>query len=172
MVREATEAAQAAAQRGENMAGLMMELLARAKRTVENTPSLLPVLREAGVVDAGGQGLYYFFEGMSRVITGLTSPAAANQTASVAAVSEAEQEYGFEVQLLIEGENMPIDALRDRLAGLGESVLVVGDESLIRVHIHTERPDEVLEITRATGKVSDVEVTNLDSQAEEFRGQH
>lgn len=165
VIKEAAKAARQAAQQGANLARMMDEVVLCAKTTIERTPELLPVLKEAGVVDAGGQGLYYILEAMRSCAweEGGAGPGSASSHPENPLVG-AEQNYGYEIQLLIQGEDLPLDETRQRMAEMGESVLVVGDESLIRVHVHTPRPDRVLAYALDIGRVEDVSVENLDQQ--------
>ncbi len=165
VINEAAKAARQAAQQGANLARMMDEVVLYAQAAIERTPELLPVLKEAGVVDAGGQGLYYILEAMRSCaweIGGL-SPVSA-RTQSVSPLLGTEQSYGYEIQLLIRGQDLPLEETRQRIAEMGESVLVVGDENLIRVHVHTPRPDRVLAYALDLGRVEDISVENLDQQ--------
>ena len=154
---------------------MMDEVVLCARDTIDRTPELLPVLKEAGVVDAGGQGLYYVLEAMrsaAREVGEVSSSLVERQFAR--RLTEVEQSYGYEIQLIIRGQDLPFGEAQHKLAGMGESVLVVGDDSLIRVHVHTPRPDRVLAYALEIGQVEDVEVTDLDQQvrsvASERRG--
>ena len=165
VINEAAKAARQAAQQGANLARMMDEVVLCAKATIERTPELLPILKEAGVVDAGGQGLYYILEAMRSCAWeegGASSGSARGQV--VNPFMGAEQSYGYEIQLIIRGQGLPLEETRQRMAEMGESVLVVGDESLIRVHVHTPRPDRVLTYALDIGRVEDVSVENLDQQ--------
>ena len=175
VIREAANAAHRAAQQGANLARMMDEVVLCAKDTIDRTPELLPVLKEAGVVDAGGQGLYYVLEAMrsaAREVGAVSSSLVERQFAR--RLTEVEQSYGYEIQLIIRGQDLPFGEAQHRMADMGESVLVVGDGSLIRVHVHTPRPDRVLAYALEIGQVEDIEVTNLDQQvravASERRG--
>jgi len=170
VIREAAEAAYQASKQGANLTRMMDEVVARAKAAIERTPELLPVLKEAGVVDAGGQGLYYVLEAMRSCaweVSGVTAEPVEGQAEH--ATLTAEQGYGYEIQLIIRGEELPLEEARRRIAEMGESVLVVGDEKLIRVHVHTPRPDRVLGYALDIGRVEDVEVANLDQQVQATR---
>jgi len=167
VMREAANAAHQAAQQGANLARMMDEVVLGAQAAIERTPELLPVLKEAGVVDAGGQGLYYVLEAMrscAREEEVVISPGLAFQQPATS-VAEAEQEaYGYEIQLIIRGQDLPLEEAQQAIGEMGESVLVVGSENLIRVHVHTPRPDRVLAYALDIGQVGDVEVENLDEQ--------
>ena len=165
VIREASEAASKTAGRGVGFAHTMMSVVARAKKTVERTPEMLPVLKEAGVVDAGAKGLYYVFEGMKNSICRKpTHRLPRKSSGRVRRSREKERVYGFDVQFILEGEMLPFEEIRDTVTACGECPLVVGDESLIRVHVHTLNPDHVLDYARSKGTVTDVIVEDMDLQ--------
>jgi DAK2 domain fusion protein YloV len=166
VMREAANAAHQAAQQGANLARMMDEVVLCAQAAIERTPELLPVLKEAGVVDAGGQGLYYILEAMrSCAREEVAASPGLDRQQPVTPVVEAEREaYGYEIQLIIRGQDLPFEEAQHEIGEMGESVLVVGGESLIRVHVHTPRPDRVLAYALDIGQVEDVEVENLDEQ--------
>jgi dihydroxyacetone kinase-like predicted kinase len=151
----------------------MSAVVTQAKKTVKKTPDLLPQLKEAGVVDAGGKGLFYVFQGMNNYI----NERIAKSKALVANAMKPETEsvpqgYGFDLQFLLRGNGMPLDMVRSKIEKMGESVIVVGDECLIRVHVHTHKPGAVLKYVRTIGEVTDVLKESLDEQIKEFRKKH
>jgi DAK2 domain fusion protein YloV len=168
VMREAANAAHQAAQQGANLARMMDEVVLGAQAAIERTPELLPVLKEAGVVDAGGQGLYYVLEAMrscAREEEVAVGPGLVATQQPATRLAQAEQEaYGYEIQLIIRGEDLSLEEAQQAIGEMGESVLVVGSENLIRVHVHTPRPDRVLAYALDIGQVGDVEVENLDEQ--------
>ena len=170
VVREAAEAAQRAAQRGADLASMMAEITAQAGKAVERTPQLLPVLQEAGVVDAGGKGLYYVLQAMQFCASEIV-PISSGRVSGpqVSDTGKAKESYGYEIQLVIRGQGLPYEEARARIGEMGESVLVVGDSSLIKVHVHTPRPDRVLAYALDLGHVSDVTIEDLDAQVEARR---
>lgn len=171
--REASEMAMHMAERGASLKQTMKAVATQAKKTVKQTPELLPQLKEAGVVDAGGKGLFYVFQGMSNFIgEGATRSRAFVTGAMKQGVQSALQGYGYDLQFLIQGNDMPLDKVRSKIEKMGESVMVVGDKRLIRVHIHTQEPDAVLKYARTAGDVSDVVKDSLDDQVKEFRERH
>ncbi len=169
VIREAAEAAHKQAERGASLKQTLTAVASQARHTVEKTPELLPQLKEAGVVDAGGKGLYYFFLGMkqffSRKVTRFEEH---RSTAHKAVTNAAPHRYGFDLQFLIEGEQLPVDEIRGKILPMGDSVLVVGDEQLIRVHIHTKETQSVLDFCATKGKLKDITQEDLDEQAAKF----
>lgn len=176
VVREAAEAAAAAARNDGGLALVMEATVTAAKAAVAKTPSLLDVLREAGVVDAGGQGLYVMFEGMlgylmgeemvATVAPGASRPALAAAPTLAPAVEG--QNYGYCTNFLIVGRNMPLDEVRLRIEAMGESALVVGNTSTIRVHVHTFDPGAALSYGSSLGTLRNIKVDNIDEQHQDF----
>jgi len=152
-----------------------------ARVSVEKTPTLLAVLREAGVVDSGGAGLQLILEGIANVPSvapsrgtveaerrSSTSPS--SKPAVVAApVDAAPTEFGYETVFILSSPTTPLDlaAIRAHLETIGESVLVAGDEVTCKVHVHNLRPDEVLAYGISLGDVRAVTIENLDQQSAE-----
>jgi len=168
VIREASKAASDTAERGSSFAHTMMSVVARARKTVKRTPEMLPVLKEAGVVDAGAKGLYYVFVGMKDSICRKPTHRPAGKSSSqVPSTKEKERVYGFDVQFILQGENLPFEEIRDWVAASGECPLVVGDESLIRVHVHTLNPDNILDYARSKGMLTDIIVEDMDLQVRE-----
>ncbi len=140
--------------------------VAAAAASVERTPTLLPVLREAGVVDAGAKGMLTILEGFLHALDNgrqrVREPAA--DAPPRAAVAKEPGSFGFCTEFLVAGENLPLARIRERLDGEGTSVILVGDGRAVRVHLHTARPDAVIEYARSLGSVSRLEVQDLDRQ--------
>jgi DAK2 domain fusion protein YloV len=162
----------------EDLVSFMETVVQEARKSVERTPDLLDVLKEAGVVDAGGQGIYILLEGILFYLRGeaeqiemmeIESPAAL-QPAFMAARSATtgEKVYGYCTQFLIKGENLSVDRVRDEIEDKGESIVVVGDETTVKVHIHTTNPGAILELGTSMGSLHDLEIQNMDDQHEEF----
>ncbi len=171
VIREVSEAASDTAERGGSFAHTIMSVVSRAKKTVKRTPEMLPVLKEAGVVDAGAKGLYYVFEGMKDSICRKSAQRPAKKSLHQApSTRKKERVYGFDVQFLLQGENLPFEEIRNKVAASGECPLVVGDESLIRVHVHTLNPEDILDYARSKGTLSDVVVEDMDLQVREKMG--
>jgi len=175
VIREAATAAQAkSSSNNTDMLSVMETVVEEAKASVARTPTLLPVLRQAGVVDAGGQGLYVVFEGALRYLRGEPEEAGPADTAPVAnpiitAQNPAEKvQYGYCTEFLLHGKALDPEAIREKLITLGESVLVVGDEAMIRVHLHTFDPGIALSYAAALGTLQQVKVENMDDQHQDF----
>jgi len=184
VIREAAAAARAAAERENDLEHVLAATVEAAAAAVAATPSLLPVLREAGVVDAGGQGLLRLLEGALGYARGTApsvtagaaeagqAPGAARAARPSTLVALADEGFGYETMFLVQprpGQALDVDAIRERLGQIGESVLVAGDQRGVKVHVHSERPDEVLSLGLSLGVLSRISVENLDQQAHDVR---
>ena len=175
--RAVSQAAAAAATRSRDVREFLRHVVDAADAAVRRTPELLPVLREAGVVDSGGKGLFLIYEGMYRALTG--ADIADNPDAGLAAVAEAEIEHalekgkralppvrwGFDVQFLVERPNKPPAAILEDICAMGDYPLVEGDETIVKVHVHVFDPGVPLSYAVRLGFVSDVVVENMDDMA-------
>lgn len=161
------------------LAELLDRALAAGREATARTPELLPVHKRAGVVDAGAQGLTYLLEGVADLVSGRVhevAPLAAEEPARTAAGAAGEglgAVWGYDVQFLLPSPTRTVAALREEMLRFGLEdptlgcVLVVGDESFVKVHVHTRRPDEILRIGLGAGQIRDVVVENLDLMAAE-----
>ncbi len=160
----------------------MLDAVCRgARESVALTPTMLPVLMQAGVVDAGGQGLAVILEGARRYVNGgqadadeIEPPAPVGVDSAAGSVSHEflaatdEDQYGYCTQLLIQGEGLDAGSIRESMSSMGQSAVVVGTESTVRVHVHVEDPGPVVSAGVARGIVSQVKIENMDSQHIEF----
>ena len=175
VVREASSAAQLQAASGSNdLISVMEAIVSAAGESVANTPSLLPVLREAGVVDAGGQGLYTVLEGALRYLKGevdemrFRKPQMIASSIPLAArlpqLVADEVPYGYCTEFLLKGQKLNPEKLRMKLEKKGQSLIVVGDKSTVRVHIHTHDPGNVIRYATSLGTMHQVSIRNMDEQ--------
>lgn len=179
--RHIAKAAVKAAAKGDDITAMLHKGLLAGEASLANTPNLLPVLKEAGVVDAGGKGLLYFFQGAAAALTEDSYITLAKPTSSAPAamaeplgaarddISTANIEFTYCTQVLIKGENMPIDEIRERLSQSppGDSLLVVGDETIIKIHFHTNFPGQVLDYCGKFGSLHDFIIDNMNDQHRE-----
>jgi len=147
--------------------------------SVANTPRLLKVLKDAGVVDAGGQGLYTILEGVLRYLKGETELMRLRKpqiivsdlphTASLPQTVGAEEiPYGYCTEFMLKGEKLEPDDIRKRLEKKGESLIVVGDDSTVRIHIHTMEPGDIVHFATKLGTMHQVSIRNMDEQHQDF----
>lgn len=143
-----------------------------AAASVERTPTLLAVLRDAGVVDAGAQGLLLVLEGFRGALGDGRSPrptipvTASRSVAEPAPRAPRTRSYGFCTEFLLSGAALPLERIRKRLVRDGTSVILVGDQKTARIHVHTAHPAEVVAFARGIGTVDDLQIQDLDRQSD------
>ena len=183
VAREVAAAAMKESEGASELRPFLESIAATARISVEKTPTLLAVLREAGVVDSGGAGLQLILEGIANVPSVAPSrgtveaerrsASSASPKPAVAApaapVDAAPTEFGYETVFILSSPATPLNlaAIRAHLETIGESVLVAGDEVTCKVHVHNLRPDEVLAYGISLGDVRAVTIENLDQQSAE-----
>lgn len=162
---------------------LLRDFISEAKRTLERTPDMLPVLKRAGVVDSGGAGLIYIAEGM---LDALLSDSSSEETVDTswqdAAPSAAEPdldsfdensklEYGYCTELLLrlqrsktDPETLRVESITEWLSGIGDSVVAFKTGSIVKLHIHTKVPDRVLAFCQRYGEFLKVKIENMSLQ--------
>jgi DAK2 domain fusion protein YloV len=183
VMREAAEAAKAHADKsGDDVISIWEATVDAARDSVANTPTLLPVLKESGVVDAGGQGLYTILEGALHYLKGESEqlklrkpwlvassvPLATKAPHMVGAGAVPEVPYGYCTNFVIKGHGLNPDKIREKLEKRGQSVIVIGNNSAIRVHIHTLDPGDVMHYVVSEGTLHDIAINNMDEQYREF----
>jgi uncharacterized protein len=169
VIREMSDAATRAAEQTDDLTVVLDVVVDAARVAVERTPSLLPALRLAGVVDAGGYGLYTIFEGIQRYVRGETTQQTITTRAMLERTEEPEEGFGYDIQFILHGEGLDVEAIRNHIAGMGESTLVVGDETTVKVHTHAPNPGPVLDYGSTLGPLSHIIVENMQQQFQEFR---
>src|SRR5579883_2078943 len=172
VVRETAEAAKASADRGDDLVSQLQEMVVAARQSVARTPELLPTLKQAGVVDAGGQGFCAVLEGIWRYARGeATALAPAPQTQQAApevkkGVVSIEEEFGYEVVFLLRGEKLDVEKIRQTIIDMGGvSTVVAGDEKMLKVHTHTAWPGKILDYGVSLGSLLDINIENLQEQS-------
>ncbi|MBE9477794.1 MAG: DAK2 domain-containing protein [Chloroflexi bacterium] len=180
VVREAASAAKTQADSGsDDIVSIMDTVVNTARESVANTPNLLPVLREAGVVDAGGQGLHTILEGALHYLKGETEEFQSSKPGVIISdmaqlaktpqmIAADENPYGYCTSFIIKGQELDPEKLGRKLKKKGESLIVVGDQSTIRVHIHTLDPGGIIHMATSLGTVHQVSIQNMDEQHEGF----
>jgi len=176
VVREVAKACETEASHNSDIIAMLLAGINSGIITLGKTPDMLPVLKEAGVVDSGGQGLIYFLEG---IIEGFAYEKEIplqtyRESMTAQAVHEIvepleELEFQYCTELLVKGENMNAEEIKEHLAPLGDSMLVVGGDDLIKVHIHVNHPGKVLESCLQWGRLSDIKINNMAEEVHEHR---
>jgi DAK2 domain fusion protein YloV len=175
VAREVAEEAEGMPPEVQDLVDLLGRIVHRAQISVAQTPELLPILRKAGVVDSGAQGLAYFLEGMYRhamgdviAFTADASPEQAVTNLSEVLQPEDPQGYGYDVQFLVQGRNLDVAAIRAAINHMGESGVITGDDSVVKVHIHVHDPGIPLSYGVSLGAITDIVVENMALQAEGY----
>jgi DAK2 domain fusion protein YloV len=171
VAREASQAALAASGRT-SFGEFLPEVLREARRSLANTPNLLPILREAGVVDSGGQGLVFLLEGALAFLRG--KPVESQQTAVQVSFKNEEAfaeelHYRYDIQFLIRAGNAERDVVEAALQSSGDSLLVIGEDALLRVHVHSNTPAQVLEVAAHFGTLDQVMMEDMLQQHLSFK---
>ncbi len=165
--REAWENTRETAAAGVSGADFIAEYIKEAKKSLEKTPELLPALKKAGVVDAGGMGLIVILEGMYAVLSGGNVISAEDeikpQTPAAAAAAEQELKYSYDAEFIVEKDSASRDtaALCAYLETIGGDASVVDDDGIIKVHVHTNHPGKALEEGLKFGALDNVRIENL-----------
>ena len=165
VIREMAEESERKEHRGVRPTELLQAVLARGEDALARTPEMLEILRTAGVVDAGGAGLVEIARGMVYGATGQELPDAPVETASLGldAIHQELSEYRYCTVFVVEGEELD-KVLEGQLEEIGDSLLVVGDPTALKVHVHTDDPGRALTLGTALGVVEGVEIANTHVQ--------
>jgi hypothetical protein len=179
VLKDASEAAREAVETDGGLVPVVEVAVRAAEDSVARTPTLLPVLREAGVVDAGGQGLYVLLDGALQFLKGesqkityrrprliVAETAVAARTVQISA--HPEMPYGYCTNFVLEGQDLNLGKIEKDLKKKGQSLIVTGDETLARVHIHAFEPGEILKYATKLGNLHDITINNMDDQYAEF----
>jgi len=176
------DAARAAKETTKTNSGSLLSAMesatAEAKDSVARTPDLLPVLREAGVVDAGGQGLYILLDGALHFLNKKTDELQYQEpeliatspplTPKLTPTTEIETPYGYCIEFLLEGQKLNTGNVGKKLRRKGQSVIVAGNSSMLKIHIHSLNPGEVLDYATHLGTLHQIKIDNMDDQYAEF----
>ncbi len=167
---------------------LFSDLVNEMHASLERTPEILPILSEAGVVDSGGAGLFYIIDGLNRVLNGedvedveegdftnFKKPQAASALEGGSFGPDSDMEFGYCTELLVQLMNKKIaenpfdlDALKLHLATLGDSIVAFQTETIVKIHVHTLRPDKVMRYMRKFGEFISVKIENMSLQHTEL----
>lgn len=180
VLRDSATAAEAAAKaNSRNLTKTLATAMQAARESVANTPNLLPVLREAGVVDAGGQGLYVLLEGALYYLRGENDtlkhgkprliPTSQPLAPGISQMpAEVEVPYGYCMNFLIEGQDLNLKKIRKNLKKKGQSLVITGNGSKLRVHIHSFKPGEVIDYATKQGVLHKIKIDNMDDEYAAF----
>lgn len=192
VARESAKAASEKALETDNIIEIMETVVSSAKISLDNTPNLLAVLKEVGVVDSGGQGLLYIYQGFLESLTGkkvsiknttiekadVTEIAHQENFGNIAhSITSQDIEFGYCTEIMVRiGEGKTVtdefdyDMFRNYLNEIGDSLLVVADDEIVKVHVHTEEPGVVMNYGQKFGSLVKVKVDNMRMQHDEVLG--
>ena len=181
VISTAARAARSTAGSGGSLIEVLESVSVASRESVALTPTMLPVLRQAGVVDAGGHGLAIILEGLRRSAAGDKSPPTEIPPPDPVGVDEhegivstdflqaAEEEiYGYCTQIVVQGTDLDVGDIRERVSAMGRSVVVVGDDTVANVHVHAEDPGPVVSLGVSLGVLGRVKIENMDAQRAEY----
>jgi fatty acid kinase len=152
------------------LAEVLEQAIADGQRAVERTPEQLDVLRESGVVDAGGYGLVLILAGVVAGLRGESSEVPEvthHEPARLSRPHHADSRYRYCTNFIVSGSGLDARELLPRLEGMGDSVLVVGDEVTLKVHVHTDEPESAVAIFDGAGEVTNLDVGDMREQIAE-----
>ena len=166
VIRELAEEGESAENDGLTKPELLARLVKRGEEAVARTPEQLEVLREAGVVDAGGVGLLEIVRGLAATAAGEPLPEAptAREELNIEAIHQELSPYRYCTTFMIEGDDLDSERIEQELEQLGDSLLVVGDPEALKVHVHTDEPGSALAVGTRAGVIEGVEIANMHEQ--------
>ncbi|HZK01166.1 MAG TPA: DAK2 domain-containing protein [Tissierellaceae bacterium] len=173
VAREIGEFSMSISKEETNILVFLERVIEHGNNTLGRTPEMLPVLKQAGVVDAGGKGLMYIITGIYNSLAGIEDieySVEAEEDSRIfhrEAIDTDDIEFGYCTEFMIKGNSDEIDRFRNQLSTHGDSLLVVGGDGIIKVHVHTNNPGLVLEKGLELGELSDIKIDNMRYQHEE-----
>ncbi len=165
--RALADAAEAAAEQGEGPLPLLRTMLEAGHEALAKTPEQLPILKQAGVVDAGGLGLLRMFEGIVACYEGRDLPEPPKVTRRAQQDFE-EEAFGFCTEFLLSDVTVDTTEIQEAVASFGDSLLVVGAEGFVKGHIHTEQPEQLLALVGRYGRMVRSKVEDMSEQHSEI----
>lgn len=173
VVRESGEYAIKAAKKEQDILKFLELVIKEANESLERTPDLLKNLKDAGVVDSGGKGLVLIYEGMYEALKGNVIAANGPGSSSSSSVEAMQGEintddikFAYCTEFILESNKVTYDKIRDIMLDYGDSLAVVGDEGLIKVHVHTNEPGSVLQEALKYGQLVTIKIENMKVQHE------
>ncbi len=173
-------ASEGAARSTDTIPSVLAGALDAAQSALDRTPEQLDILRQAGVVDAGGQGVVILIRGLRRAARGETGrppaiearPARLDLSAADATdEAHGEDAWGYCTNFVVLGTDLDVERARRELAAMGDSAVIVGDESILKVHIHIANPGQALEYGVSLGELTNIRIDNMEIQTRELREQ-
>ena len=173
IIRTAADVSVAIAEEHSYFDEFLERVIEESEKALKKTPEMLPVLKQAGVVDAGGQGLIYILKGFYGTIIG--EKAKEIETAfqdrlskqALPVEDKGNIEFGYCTEFIVKGTNLSDERLKEEIVGFGDCMLVVGHEEMLKVHIHTNEPGAVMQKALMHGELIDIKVDNMRYQHNE-----
>ena len=170
VVKDASRAARAALDRGADLPAVIKASAREAHASVKRTPQLLSVLRDAGVVDAGGLGVAIILDGIYAYVTGQKIDVEEEEDSGapdLESVHAEEEAWGYCTEFLVSGFSGDEEEFEEHIHSIGKSVLVIPDSDLVKVHVHTQDPGEALSYGGSFGRLVGVKVDDMEAQVHE-----
>ncbi|MFT9497164.1 DAK2 domain-containing protein [Anaerosolibacter sp.] len=168
VAREIGEKAVEISKREESIESFLETIIVHAERVLDKTPDMLKVLKQAGVVDAGGKGLIFIIKGFYEALTDretvVESVEVVQPILHDTNMENEEITFGYCTEFIIKGKNIHIDQFKTSIGDYGDCMLVVGDENIAKVHIHTNNPGEVIEKGLKLGELINIKIDNMRHQ--------
>ncbi len=188
VAREGVEVAVSAITEESSVESLFADLIREMYASLQRTPELLPALKEAGVIDSGGAGLYYIMDGFNRILCGeelvadLPTAAASAPKIDLTRISfgaDSVMEYGYCTECLLQLMSSKVDVasfdvnvIKDFLQTVGDSIVAFQTDSIVKLHVHTMTPEKVLEFCRQYGEFLTIKIENMSVQHTESEMDH
>ncbi|NLM36893.1 MAG: DAK2 domain-containing protein [Firmicutes bacterium] len=175
VIREAGEKAQKLQGKEKDLLRFLEQVFKHAEEVLAKTPEMLPTLKQAGVVDAGGKGLLFFFQGVLAGLKGeaiVVEKAAPDEKKELFARVEDDLDpenitFQYCTEFIVRGDNMDLETIREDLDPHGDCLLVVGDEKTAKIHIHTNNPGLILDYAVRLGSLSEIDINNMVEQSQQ-----
>jgi fatty acid kinase len=167
VIRVAADHAETSAQRDPSLIPVLDAALEGASVALANTPNQLETLRQAGVVDSGGQGVVVVLQGLLAAAEGSNADSGPILVTAAPIIANGVDEletFGYCTNFLITGAGIPFEQVRATIAAMGQSAVIVGDDAHVKVHVHTENPGRALDFAIQYGSLSQIKIDNMDRQ--------
>ncbi len=150
---------------------LLEHIIAQGQIALDNTPNQLPALKQAGVVDAGGKGLLCIFEGGLKILLGEKIELDTTEAVSIKNIAATQDTsdliYHYCTEFFIHGKNIPLELIREYFASKGDSLVAVGMDEVVKIHVHTDNPGHILDYALRYGSLHDIKIDNMKDQHRE-----
>ncbi|PAB58877.1 DAK2 domain-containing protein [Anaeromicrobium sediminis] len=169
IIRSVSERAMEIGEIEEDICRMLEMVIDHGEEVLSKTPDMLKVLKEAGVVDAGGKGLIFILNGFYEALTGkiiIEETTKREKKSNLKIHGDKSIQFGYCTEFIIKSTNANVENLKKKIMNMGDSMLVVGDENLVKVHIHTNNPGNVIEEGLKLGQLVDVKIDNMRYQHE------